>query len=273
LFVQGFTMSTIHHLLAHDPALEAACKAFAMPDRAPASPQEFDCLSRARYERLNVEGVQVVYWTFGKGPRVLLMHGWSSRGSHLMGFVKPLLERGFSVVMFDAPGHGESDGIVSSMIHAAKAAVAIAEHVGDVHSVIGHSAGSTAALWTFNHGLSVNASVHISGPTSLTHVVEGIARAHGLDPTHTQMFSDWAARFMDTPLRSVDLPALSAGLKHPGLIIHDSEDPMIPLSQSHALHAIWPSSALVTTAGLGHRRILSDRHSISSAVEFLTNHA
>jgi len=53
-------------------------------------------------------GSHVQTWTWGKGPRVLLVHGWGGRGSQLGAFVEPLVSCGFSVVAFDAPGHGES---------------------------------------------------------------------------------------------------------------------------------------------------------------------
>jgi len=265
-------MNTTPNLLSSDPSIAAACKAFAIPDRAPASPQELDCLSKGRHATVSVGGDDVAFWTFGKGPRILLMHGWCSRGSHLAGFVKPLLDAGFSVVLFDAPAHGESAGAVSSMIHAGRAALAIASHLDDVAGVIAHSAGSTAALWAFTNGLSVGGSVHISGPTSLTQVVMGTARAHGLDQKQTQAFRDWAQAFVGVPLDSVDLPALTARLSHPGLIIHDTEDRIVTVAQSLALHGAWSTSGLVTTTGLGHRRILGDAGTVENAVEFLKNH-
>ena len=42
------------------------------------------------------------------GPIVLLVHGWEGRGSQLAAMVPLLVEAGFSVVTFDAPGHGEA---------------------------------------------------------------------------------------------------------------------------------------------------------------------
>jgi len=39
---------------------------------------------------------------------VLLVHGWGGRGAQLASFVEPLVARGFSVLTFDAPGHGAS---------------------------------------------------------------------------------------------------------------------------------------------------------------------
>lgn len=263
-------MSTFQNPLSNDPALEAACRAFAVPDRVHATAQEVAFLAAATCSRLKVEAQDIVYWTFGKGPRVLLVHGWCSRGSHLMGFVEPLLAAGCSVVLFDAPAHGDSEGAVSSMIHAGRTALALAQALGDFHSLISHSGGSTAALWALANGLSVEKSVHICGPCSMKQVVIGSAHAHGLDSHETQAFQRWAEAFTRVSLDSADLPALTAGLSHQGLIVHDDGDRVVSLAQSQALQSAWPDSTLIITEGLGHRRILSDPQAITTIVGFLS---
>ncbi|WP_168232285.1 alpha/beta fold hydrolase [Pseudomonas veronii] len=262
-------MSTFQEQLSVGPGMDAVCRAFAVPDRVPASPREMEFLARAKRSTLEVDAQHIVYWTFGKGPRVLLVHGWCSRGSHLMSFVEPILAAGFSVALFDAPGHGDSEGIVSSMIHAGRTALALAEKLGDVHSLISHSGGSTAALWALSNGLSVEKSVHLCGPSSMKEVVLGIARAHGLDRKEVLVFKNWAEAFARVSLDSADLPALTSGLLHPGLIVHDAGDRIVDISQSQALHAAWFNSTLVVTEGLGHRRILGDLQVITAIVDFI----
>lgn len=266
-------MNMIQNLLSHDPSLDAACRAFAIPDRVPASAQELELLSKGRRGSVTVGADDVVYWTFGKGPRILLAHGWCSRGSHLAAFVNPLLLRGFSVVIFDAPGHGDSCGLVSSIIHAGKAVLGLADQLGDMHGVIAHSAGSTAALWAFSNGLSVRCSVHLCGPSSLTQVVAGSARANGLNEEQSRLFREWAEEYTGVSLSSVDLPALSQALTHPGLIIHDADDRVVSISQSQALHHAWPKSKMISTTGLGHRRILSDKLTVESSIEYLSRNS
>jgi hypothetical protein len=262
-------MSAFHTLLPVEPSIEAACKSFAVPERIAASAKEAELLCKGQRARLTVGADQIVHWTFGNGPRVLLVHGWCSRGSHLLSFVQPLLALGFCVTLFDAPGHGESDGEVSSMVHAGRAVQALAQEIGHVHAVISHSAGSMAALWAFANGLSVARSVHIGGPSSLTQIVKGNAHLHGLDWRQTQVFSAWVESFTGVPLHSLDLPTLAAGSLHPGLIIHDVDDRIVDARQSQLLHSAWPASRLVVTSGLGHRRILADPHTVATAVEFL----
>ncbi|OQR31736.1 hypothetical protein BWR59_14495 [Pseudomonas sp. Bc-h] len=263
-------MNLLADLNVPDPELEAACRAFAVPERVSASWSEVSFLGKGWMASLDVDGERLAFWIYGSGPVILLMHGWSSRGSHLMGFVKPLLAAGFSVAVFDAPGHGHSGGEVSSVIHAGRAALKLAGHLGDVHGIIAHSAGSTAALWALGNGLSVQQSVHVCGPSSMTSVVLGIARAHCLDDRQTVAFCAWVEAFMGATLASVDLPALALGLRHSGLIIHDRDDRVVPVAQSRALREAWARSTLIEKRGPGHRRILGDAQVITSAVEFMT---
>lgn len=263
-------MNLLADLNISDPDLEQACRAFAVPDRVSASWSEVSSLGKGWLASLDVDGERLAFWMYGSGPVVVLMHGWSSRGSHLMGFVQPLVAAGFSVAMFDAPGHGHSGGERSSVIHAGRTALRLAEHLGDVYGIIAHSAGSTAALWALCNGLSVQRSVHVCGPSSMTPVVIGIARAHCLDDRQTAAFCAWAEAFMGVALASVDLPALAVGLSHPGLIIHDGDDRVVPVAQSRALHEAWARSTLIETRGLSHRRILSDADVIARAVGFMT---
>ncbi|MNI84841.1 hypothetical protein D3C73_1417760 [compost metagenome] len=100
-------------------------------------------------------------------------------------------------------------------------------------------------------------------------VVLGIARAHGLDRKEVLAFKNWAEAFARVSLDSADLSALTSGLLHPGLIVHDAGDRIVDISQSQALHAAWFNSTLVVTEGLGHRRILGDLQVITAIVDFI----
>lgn len=252
-----------------DGHLAAARHAFSAPERIALSAQEKAILAGAQEPPLRHEGVKLARWTLGTGPRVILVHGWNSRGSHLLGFAAPLVEAGFSVTLFDLPGHGDSGGHAASVVHAGRALRSLMTAAGDVHAVIGHSMGSAAALLAFAHGLQVRRSVHLAGPSSLTPMVKGLAAAHGLGPAEAAAFAGWVERFIGTRIAHVDLERLQHGLRHPGLIVHDAEDRTVPVGASEALHAAWPGSRFVRVTGLGHRRLLADPDVIARSVAFV----
>lgn len=251
--------------------LAAARHAFSSPERVPLSPTERAALSEAAEAPLRHQGLKLARWTLGTGPRVVLVHGWNSRGAHLLGFARRLVAAGFSVTLFDLPGHGDSGGHVASVVHAARALGAISAAIGRVEAVIGHSMGSAAALLAFAHGLQVRRSVHLAGPSSLTPMVRGLARAHDLGPDDTAAFTAWVTRFIGMPITDVDLDHLQPGLKHPGLIVHDAEDRTVPIAASEALHRAWPGSQFEQVRGLGHRRLLVDDAVIARSVAFIAD--
>src|SRR4029434_9892966 len=97
-------------------------------------------------------GMNLPAWVWGAPlgrtdiPTVLLVHGWEGRGSQLAKFVSPLVERGFRVVTFDGPAHGDAPGIESSFVDLARALMAIGRVIGPSHGLIGHSVGGAAAI-------------------------------------------------------------------------------------------------------------------------------
>jgi pimeloyl-ACP methyl ester carboxylesterase len=254
---------------AVDGRMAAAHHAFSVPERIPMDAAERAALADAADKPLHHDGLKLARWTLGAGPRVVLVHGWNGRGAQLLGFAAPLVDAGFSVTLFDLPGHGNSTGNTASVVHAGHALRALAQDIGEVHAVIAHSMGSAAALWAFSRGITVKRSVHLAGPSSLTPVVRGMAAAHGLGPGDAAAFAGWVEGLIGMPLACVDLERLRPGLRHPALILHDAEDRTVPIAASQALHAAWPGSRFERLAGLGHRRLLQDADVIARSVAFV----
>ena len=77
-------------------------------------------------------------------------------------------------------------------------------------------------------------------------------------------------RFGDDVWQVLDVDRSTPDLTFPGLVIHDVDDDEVPLGDARAVASGWPGADLVTTAGLGHRRILRDdevRDLVASALD------
>ncbi|WP_151637524.1 alpha/beta fold hydrolase [Noviherbaspirillum aerium] len=211
-------------------------------------------------------------WSWGTaGPRILLVHGWESRASHLGQWVAPLCRAGFQVWGFDGPAHGDSPGTLSSVVHHGKALLEIAGAYGPFSGVVAHSVGSPAALYAFHNGMRVCSSVHIAGPASLERVIHRFAQAAGLDAVGTDQLHRLTEAHIGQPIASMELGALVDGLRHPALLLHDPADHEVPYAESCALTEIWRGARLVAIPGVGHRRIIAHTEAIAAAVAHLAS--
>ena len=54
------------------------------------------------------------------------------------------------------------------------------------------------------------------------------------------------------------------------LLLHDGDDELVPWTNSRAILEARPDAALVTTRGLGHQQILTDRDTVARVAKFLS---
>ncbi len=247
---------------------------FFRPPRASLPAGARPLLSRARRFWLAVDGVSVPSWYWGEGPLVALAHGWGSRGGRLTSLVEPLLARGFSVVTFDAPGHGESDSRLGSMPQSARTLRALEAAAGPLHAVVGHSLGAAATALAVSRGLDLARAVFIAPPASPLAYVETFARTLGVSAAvmaEMRKRSQKRLRFNWEDLDVVAMAERSRGT--PLLVVHDEGDREVLYDDGAAIAAAWPGARLVTTRGLGHHRITRDPAAIAHVVDFLAEGA
>ena len=213
---------------------------------------------------------RVTAWAWGeRGPAVLLVHGWGSRGARFVDLGGALLAAGHRVITFDAPGHGASHGRLSSGPEFARAAIAVAAAVGPVSAVVGHSLGGFASALAMDRGLSARRAVFISPSANVNSYSAQFAALLGVTPPVMSTMRERLARRLDFSWSSMDVPAFAPNMRAPLLIIHDRDDREVRWSDGAAIASAWPGAELVTTMGLGHHRIVSDAEVIANVVSFL----
>jgi pimeloyl-ACP methyl ester carboxylesterase len=227
--------------------------------------------------------VAVTRWG-NAGPVVLLVHGWNGFAAQLSAFVAPLLAAGFQVVAFDAPGHGDSSGNESSLVHFADALDAVAQSVapdGRIAGIVAHSFGCAGAAFALDRratgriartgaDLSDARLVFIASPIDIHDFSRGFAAALGLGDETRVSLERLLERRLGVPLSELDSLLIARRVRAPLLIIHDEDDRAVPVSAGRQLASAWPHSELVVTHGLGHNRILRDPATIRRSLDFLT---
>lgn len=208
-------------------------------------------------------------WSWGRGPVVLLLHGWEGRGAQLGAFVAPLVQAGFRVATFDGPAHGDSPGERMTPHDHADAARAFAEQLGGVHAVVAHSMGGLATCLALQEGLHTEKVVFVAPGSHPRDVTHRMAELLDLPPSVLSGTREALAAQLGTSWHLVDRQDPFANHESPLFVAHDVGDQDVPIEEARRICEAWGSAELYSTAGLGHRRILRDPDVVRRAVEFI----
>jgi pimeloyl-ACP methyl ester carboxylesterase len=242
---------------------------FRRPPRHRDSESERAALQGSERLDLSLDGRAVAIWRWGRGPAVLLVHGWGSRGSRLSSFIAPLIDAGFSVVAFDAPGHGASAGRLSSLPQFIAAIAGVSRAVGGVEAIVAHSMGGAATTLAMARGVAARRVVFLAPAADPAGYSERFAGLIGLTPSVLARMKQNIERRFGQRWEEFDVLAAARTMTPPLLVFHDREDRDVPWSDGAAIAAAWPGAELVSTMGLGHRRIVQDPQVVARAVGFL----
>jgi pimeloyl-ACP methyl ester carboxylesterase len=206
----------------------------------------------------------------GRAPTVLLVHGWNGWAQQLESFVPPLRERGFAVLAFDHVAHGASAGARATlpmMIRSIRTLLSGPQHPA---AVIAHSLGAAAVAGVLaESSAAAPAAVLIAPPTDPRPFLRWVSRMHGAPDELLDEVQRAAEAIAGVPMSSLVADAALVGrIAAPLLVAHDARDDEVPIGNGE-LYARAAGARLLVTHGLGHRRILRDRHVVDAAVEFV----
>ena len=225
---------------------------------------------------LRVGGGLVRGTSYGTGPVVYLMHGWGGSGAQLSSFVDPLRQADFRVVRFDAPSHGRSDPGACGRgrthgVEFAAALAAVMHRFGPADAVVAHSMGVLPSLLVQRTGLPVGRLALIAPVRDLDGHLDRFAALAGMGPRTRRAMDGRIAGLIGEPVATMDVRRLRVHAGEiPLLVVHDRGDRETSHAHSVELIEQWAGPAtLISTDGLGHRRILTDPLVVEQVVEFV----
>jgi len=258
--------------LATDDIIAGLAERFFSPTRVPAKPWpegtgaiELEIAVPAGWG----EPASVVCHRLGEGAPVLLVHGWQSQGADLLVLAQNLADAGYSVWAPDLPAHGHSSGERLSIPVAALALLAVQRVAGPFAAAIGHSFGGASLVHALTRGLSASRVVLLAPPTHYGAHVRQTAKAAGLEAAAAERFVQQVSATIGEPADAIDMRQQVATLRQPALLLHSTDDKVVPVAATRQVAASWQGARFVPLEGLGHFRLLGAGAVLEEIVGFV----
>ena len=213
---------------------------------------------------------RIPLWSWGRGPTVLLIHGWSGSGASMAPMAAAFVRAGYRAVMIDMPGHGPAARGPTNLFVYLRTLEALAPLLGPLDTVVGHSLGGCAVSLALGHGLlSARRAALIAPALSPWAFSWHFAKVIGLPAERVPGMVAATERLVGASADSLNAAEAVARLAIPAYLVHDPEDTDVPFEHSTGLAAAWKGAVLVPRPGLGHRRILKDGATIDGVMRFV----
>ena len=193
--------------------------------------------------------------------KALIVHGFESSSRNFEQYISALLKKGFEVLAFDAPAHGQSGGRRITLPLYVDMIRTIHDQYGPIHSFMGHSLGALALalfLESVPHDSSTR-MVLIAPAVEATSAVDMFFQVLQLDEAVRKEFDAYEYSLFGLPFSWFSLRralrAITAGI----LWVQDEDDAITPLKDALPVKEDGhPHVRFVITRGLGHRKIYRD---------------
>jgi len=248
----------INFIAALSPSLaqKISFRLFTSPRPRKPKPEEIAFLKTATKQSVSCDGQKIQAYIWGHSDKkVLFTHGWESNAGRWRSFIPGLVEAGYQVIAFDAPGHGASDGKRLHLVIFMSAIQALFKEFGAFDAVVGHSMGAGALVISLaTQSLPrPKKAVLLGSFAEVSEVYNNYANMLGLTPKLAPRFNDTIKRLSGHHIAYFSV-AEKAGQLHDiqGLIIHDKQDKTIAVQEARNIAKSWSSAEYIETDGAGH---------------------
>ena len=239
---------------------------FKTPDREKAF------LSKSQQSKLYIPSLKKsiqVYRLKSNGPKVLLVHGWSGRGSQLFKIAEQCYLEGYDVTTFDAPAHGKSGTRNTLLLEFVKCVQYLSKTIGPFNYAIGHSFGGISILNAIRLNDSFDKVVVISMQEDIIESFRQFIKVFKLPQDYVERINKYYYDKYKLSVTSFSPISFIKDINIPALIIHCEDDTDVPVSSAKNVHKLFKNSQLFLTKECGHRRILRDEKTANEIVTFL----
>ncbi|MCK5281014.1 MAG: alpha/beta hydrolase [Cyclobacteriaceae bacterium] len=244
---------------------------FFTPSIKPISLGQSRWIKKARPIKIESRARSIQLWKMGEGPSILFVHGWNGRGVQFQHFFQPALDAGFSIIFFDAPAHGLSEGEMTNYLEITESLQGIFNHeIGkDIVGVIAHSLGSSAIINHISRHHNQVTLVLIAPALRLMELLFASFKMHGVPKkTYIKLVREVEEQFQ-IPLETQNPIDLIYHVNNNILIIHDKNDNTTPIKPAIQVAEDLDNVELIITEGYGHSQLLKQKIVVEKAIIFM----
>ena len=265
---------TAKFLQAISPKLATlfAAKLFTTPLKHKIPKRELQMEENSTQTKLFIPKInkEIIVYQYGESDKkVLLVHGWSGRGTQLFKIADELLQKEFSTISFDAPAHGKSGSKTTLMPEFIASILELEKHFGPFEYAVGHSLGGMSILNAIKQGLKVKKAVIIGSGDFIQHILDDFVLKLELNPKTASMMKTHFEKKFGVEMESYSASFAAQSVQIPVLVIHDKNDDEIAVKAAHNIYHNLKNGEIYITEKLGHRKILGDKKVIETMLNFI----
>ena len=249
-----------------------AAKLFTTPIKHKVPKRELEMDQKSIQKIIYVPSIEksIVTYQYGESAhKILLVHGWSGRGTQLFKIADELLKIGYSTISFDAPAHGKSKGKTTIMSDFIASVLEIEKQFGPFEIAIGHSLGGMSVLNAIKDGIKVNKAIIIGSGDIVQDILDDFIAKLRLKQEISERLRNLFEEKYQVKMNDFSAYKAAQKIEIPVLVIHDNDDPEVSVKAGIHIHQQLKNGTLFLTEGLGHRKILGNQNVIKKVLEFI----
>jgi len=218
-----------------------------------------------------VYGKGQVAWSWGCGPMVILVHGWSGRAAQMAPLASHIAGLGFRAIAIDVTGHGDSPQSFTRWQYFFDDITAISRSLNEpVHAYVGHSAGAMTLMAARRlRGINASRYVCISAPSHPYLAIEFLREKLNPEPSVLESYKKFIAADFDATWAQLENGLCYQDDGGEVLLCFDTQDRIVAYSEGEKIQGVCPRATLVKSGAYSHMQILASPELADNVGRFL----
>lgn len=222
-----------------------------------------------QYQDLTIRGWRWIPES-ANNKTILIAHGFDSCSYKFEKYIQSLTKNGFTVLAFDAPAHGISDGKQVNAIIYRNVILKITELFGDLYGIVAHSLGGLAASFAAEELPHLQKLVLLAPATETNTAINNFFKFVQLGDTIKEELIKVIEEKEGKPYSYYSVNRAIKQIKAQTLWIHDENDWVCPLEDAKPTRDLQLNHVqFFITKGLGHNKVYKIDSTIKQVINFI----